>query len=205
MDQQLASGSATSAVPPAVLAGGGTVIGAGTVVRDQHQYLLFVLGGEAYAIGILQIKEIIEYGQLTEVPMMPEVIRGVINLRGAVVPVIDLSSRFGKGCSQITRRTCIVIIEVSVEGERHDVGVIVDGVTAVLEITAKDIEPPPAFGAKLRTDFIAGMGKVEGKFVIILEVDRVLSLEEISQVVASRNAEGLVQPALVEAANNSHH
>ena len=147
---------------------------------DQQQYLTFVLGGEAYAMGILAIKEIIEYGALTEVPRMPPFIRGVINLRGAVVPVIDLSARFGKPATQVTRRTCIVIIEVMTGEETQDVGVMVDAVNAVLEIPAQEIEPPPSFGANIRTDFISGMGKVGGKFVIILNVQNVLSVDEMA-------------------------
>lgn len=146
---------------------------------EQRQYLTFMLGGEMFSIGILCIKEIIEYGGLTEVPMMPDCIRGVINLRGAVVPVMDLSSRFGKPSTAVTKRTCIVIIEVETDGARQDMGVVVDAVNAVLEIPASEIEPAPSFGSKIRTDFIEGMGKVNGKFVIILNVNRVLSVEEI--------------------------
>ena len=151
-------------------------------IEEQQQYLTFLLGGEMFAIGILNIKEIIEYGSLTTVPMMPAFIRGVINLRGAVVPVIDLSARFGHAQSSITRRSCIVIIEVQAEGEKHDVGVVVDAVSEVLEIHASQIEPPPNFGARIRADFIAGMGKVKDKFVIILNVDRVLSIDEMAMI-----------------------
>lgn len=149
---------------------------------QQRQYLTFMLGGEVFAIGILSIKEIIEYGNLTEVPRMPEFIRGVINLRGAVVPVIDLGARFGKQATSVSRRTCIVIIEVEHEGEQQVVGVMVDAVNEVLDIAAGEIEPAPSFGAKIRADFIRGMGKVEGKFVIILDVDHVLSLDEMSSL-----------------------
>jgi len=148
--------------------------------EDQQQYLTFLLGGEMFAIGILNIKEIIEYGNLTTVPMMPEFIRGVINLRGAVVPVVDLSARFGRRPSEITRRSCIVIIEVEAGGEKQDVGVVVDSVSEVLEIPPADIEPAPSFGAKIRADFISGMGKVGGRFVIILDVDKVLSVDEMA-------------------------
>lgn len=148
--------------------------------NSPQQYLTFLLGGEMFAVGILNVKEIIEYGTVTSIPMMPSFIRGVINLRGAVVPVIDLSSRFGNPPSQVSRRTCIVIIEVSEGDERQDIGIVVDAVSEVLEIPRSDIEPPPAFGAKIRADFITGMGKVNGRFVIILNVGQVLSVEEIS-------------------------
>jgi len=149
---------------------------------EQGQYLTFMLGGELFAIGILVIKEIIEYGQLTTVPMMPESIRGVINLRAAVVPVIDLSARFGREPAQTTRRTCIVIIEVQSEDGHQVVGLIVDAVNEVLEIAAVDIEPAPSFGAGIRTDFIRGMGKIDNRFVVILDVDRVLSVADLAAV-----------------------
>lgn len=146
----------------------------------QTQYLTFMLGNEMFAIGILAIKEIIEYGSLTSVPMMPPAIRGVINLRGAVVPVMDLAIRFGKAAAPVGKRTCIVIVEILADGERQDIGVIVDTVNEVVDIALNEIEPPPAFGAKIQTDFIQGMGKVEGRFVIILNVDNVLSTEEVA-------------------------
>lgn len=148
--------------------------------HEQQQYLTFMLGGETYAMGILAIKEIIEYGNLTEVPRMPDFIRGVINLRGAVVPVIDLGARFGKQATSISRRTCIVIIEVTNGEETQDIGVMVDAVNEVLEIPASEIEPAPSFGANIRADFIDGMGKIGGRFVIILNIRQVLSVEEMS-------------------------
>jgi purine-binding chemotaxis protein CheW len=154
---------------------------ASAAIEDEAQYLTFMLGGEMFAIGILGIKEIIEYGNLTVVPMMPAFVRGVINLRGAVVPVVDLSARFGRKNSDITRRSCVVIIEARAEdGQTQDIGLLVDTVSAVLEIPAAQIEPPPNFGAKIRADFISGMAKVEGKFVIVLEVSQVLSIDEMA-------------------------
>lgn len=150
-------------------------------VAEQKQYLTFVLGGEMFSLSILCIKEIIWYSNLTEVPMMPECIRGVINLRGAVVPVMDLSARFGKPATPVTKSTCIVIVEVdsSTEGERQNMGIVVDAVQAVLEIPSTEIEPAPTFGTKIRSDFIEGIAKVNGKFVILLNVSQVLSREEI--------------------------
>ena len=155
-----------------------------SAVVEEKQYLTFMLGGEMFSIDILCIKEIIWYASLTEVPMMPACIRGVINLRGAVVPVMDLSSRFGKPSTPVTKSSCIVIVEVAtqVEGERQSMGVVVDSVQAVLEIPASEIEPAPSFGAKIRPDFIEGIGKVNGKFVILLNVNQVLSSEEIGQM-----------------------
>lgn len=157
------------------------VAGRGVVTEDQEQYLTFLLNGEMFAIGILHIKEIIEYGSLTDVPMMPGFIRGVINLRGSVVPVIDLSARFGRQRSEISRRTCVVIIEVTAEDDsRQDIGVVVDSVSEVLEIPRDHIEPPPAFGAKVKVEFILGMGKVDNNFIVILDVQKVLSLSEMA-------------------------
>ena len=153
---------------------------------EPAQYLTFMLAGEAFAIGILAIKEIIEHHSLTAVPMMPDCVRGVINLRGAVVPVVDLQARFGRPSSEVTKRTCIVIVEVHApaEGgpESQVIGVLVDAVNEVIDIGPADVEPPPAFGARIRTDFIQGMGKVKGKFVILLDVDQVLSLDDIGQL-----------------------
>ena len=163
-----------------VQAKGGAV--AVKVDEAPSQYLTFTLGGEMFAVGILNVKEIIEYGNLTEIPMMPTFIRGVINLRGSVVPVIDLAARFGGNSSELGRRPCIVIVEVA-DGElQHDIGIMVDAVSEVLDIPGSEIEPPPTFGAKIRADFIFGMGKVNGKFVIILNINKVLSIEEIAQL-----------------------
>ncbi len=155
-----------------------------TTFDEPQQYLTFMLTGESYAINIQRIKEIIQYGELTEVPRMPDFIRGVINLRGAVVPVIDLSSRFGKQPTVVGRRNCIIIIEVEVDSETQSIGVMVDSVNAVLEIPASEIEPAPKFGSNIHTDFIAGMGKIAGKFVIILNIQYVLSMDDMAAIVA---------------------
>lgn len=156
--------------------------------EGRNQYLTFLLDGEMFAIPILNIKEIIEYGHLTTVPMMPPFIRGVINLRGRVVPVVDLAARFGRGVTQVARRTSIVIIEAGAtvateEGdltETQDIGIMVDAVNEVVDIDATDIEPAPSFGARIRPDFISGMAKYKGGFTIVLDVGRVLSVDEMS-------------------------
>jgi len=159
------------------------VVSGQAATNEEQQYLTFQLGGDMFAIAILNIKEIIEFGNLTEVPMMPSFIRGVINLRGSVVPVVDLSARFGRKRTEVSRRTCIVIIEVEGgEDTKIDIGVMVDSVSEVLEIPRSEIEPPPAFGARIRVDFIQGMGKVAGKFVIILDANQVLSVDELSML-----------------------
>ena len=149
---------------------------------DVNQYLTFILGGETYGVSILVIKEILEYNEPTLVPMMPDFIRGVINLRGSVVPVVDLSLRLGKETTGVAKRTCVVIIEVQYENESMEIGVVVDAVNEVLDIAPENIESAPNFGAKIRTDFIHGMGKVDEKFVVLLNIDHVLSIEELSML-----------------------
>lgn len=162
-------------------------------LAESGQYLTFVLSGEVYALGILNIKEIIQYGDLTEVPMMPPFIRGVINLRGKVVPVVDLAARFGKGVTNVSRRTSIVIIEMAQaedEGDAQSIGIMVDAVNEVVDIAAAEIEPPPAFGAKIRPDFISGMAKQTGRFIIVLNLDQVLSMDEMVALGKTMNNNG---------------
>ncbi len=150
------------------------------VGERKKQYLAFGLGGEALAIEIEYVKEVIQYGDLTQVPMMPPFVRGVINLRGAMVPVIDLSVRFGRGSTEIARRSCIVILEVPRADGPLDMGIIVEDVSEVLELAKSDIEPAPAFGGDLRSEFLSGVGKVGSRFVILLDVKHVLSGNELS-------------------------
>ena len=168
-----------------------------TAIEESGQYLTFLQRGEMFAIGILGIKEIIEYANLTTVPLMPEFISGVINIRGAVVPVIDLSARFGREAAVTTRRSCIVIIETVNDNQKIDIGIIVDSVSEVLEIPPADIEPAPRFGTNIRADFISGMGKVNDKFVIILDICRVLSVDEMSSL-ASVGSESMSEITLLE-------
>lgn len=149
------------------------------------QYLTFLLNGETYAVGILSIKEIIAYDRLTEVPMMPTFIRGVINLRGRVVPVVDLLSRFGHGNTALAKRTSIVIVEIIDHSDENtnkatDIGIIVDAVNEVLDIAEDMIESPPSFGAAIRPEFIIGMAKREGGFMVMLAVDTVLAVNEMA-------------------------
>ncbi len=152
------------------------------LVEPPRQYLAFKLGVESFAMEITSIKEVIQYGNLTEVPLMPDFIRGVINLRGSVVPVIDLSVRFARAPTEIVKRTCIVILEVAHGDDLLTLGIIVDQVEAVLDISNSDIEPAPAFGSTLRSEFLEGVGKVAGGFVILLDVNHVLSLDELASL-----------------------
>ena len=173
------------------------------IVAQGQQYLTFAVSGEAFAIAIAAIKEIIEYRPPTDVPMMPAYIRGVINLRGRVVPVIDLAVRFGRGKGEVSKRTCIVILEINQDDQQQDISVVVDAVSAVVDIADADIEPPPRFGARLRADFITGMGKIGEQFVIILNVDRVLSVEELAMLSGvDENAEVPLAISASQAGNN---
>lgn len=144
------------------------------------QYLTFTLGEEVFAMDIRTVREIIQYGAMTAVPLMPSFVRGVINLRGAVVPVIDLQARFGRAAAQVGKKTCIVVFDTFREGERVELGLLVDAVSEVIDIPADQIEPPPDFGASVRRDFIRGMGKVASRFVIILEPGRALDVSEMA-------------------------
>ena len=143
------------------------------------QFLSFELCGEEYAVNILRVKEIIEYDTLTRVPAMPPSVRGVINLRGRVVPVVDLSARFGLEESTITRRSCIVMVELTDGDDSVVMGIITDAVSQVLDLADSAIEPPPSFGTRISTDFIKGMAETGKKFVIILDVDRALDAAEL--------------------------
>jgi purine-binding chemotaxis protein CheW len=149
-------------------------------VESREQYLAFTLGGETFAMDIRAIREVIQFGSLTQVPLMPPFIRGVINLRGSVVPVIDLFVRFDRPPTAVSHRTCIVILELAQGEQSAELGVMVDNVSEVLSIGASEIEPAPAFGSDLRSEFIAGVARVKDRFVILLDVNHVLSIEELA-------------------------
>jgi purine-binding chemotaxis protein CheW len=154
----------------------------------QQQYLTFFLSDEEYAINIQRVKEIIEYTTVTKVPKVPEWIRGVINLRGNVVPVVDLTVRFGLEARPVTKTTCIVIVEVEQDNERAVMGVIADAVNQVIDLTPKDIEEPPAFGTRVRLEYLFGMGKLGKKFALILNIDSVLNNSELLAVSTLQSA-----------------
>lgn len=165
---------------------------------DQAQYLTFLLADEEYAIGILRVREIIEYDTLTRLPSAPRDVRGVINLRGSVVPVVDLSVRFGLPERVPTRRTCIIIVEVAMHGEDVVMGILADAVSQVVDLGADDIEPPPPFGTRARMEHLAGMGRSGNKFVLILNIDAILSHDlagELSAVADASSAGLAAQPA----------
>lgn len=146
----------------------------------EGKYLTFTLAEEEYGIGILKIKEIIGMLPITSVPQTPEFVKGVINLRGKVIPVLDLRLRFGMPSIDYSDRTCIIVVEIGGQAETILVGIVVDAVSEVLNIKGDDIEKTPTFGTKLDTDYILGMAKMEGGVKILLDIDQVLSSDELS-------------------------
>lgn len=148
----------------------------------EGKYLTFALACEQYGIGILKIKEIIGMMNITEVPRTPEFVKGVINLRGKVIPIIDLRLRFGMVEIEYNDRTCIIVVEIQGQSEMVMTGIVVDSVSEVLSIRRVDIEDPPTFGTSLNTTFILGLAKMEGSVKILLDIDKVLTKEEIVQL-----------------------
>lgn len=150
---------------------------------EGEKFLTFSLHNTAYGIPIKRIKEIIEYGGITRIPMTPASIRGVLNLRGNVVPIIDLCERLEVGSSDVSRKSCIIIVEIDDDDEKIDLGFIVDGVEQVIAIGDDNIEAAPAFGATIKSEFIGGMGNVDDSFVTLLDMDTVLSVQALSDLV----------------------
>jgi purine-binding chemotaxis protein CheW len=144
-----------------------------------EQYISFLLAGEEYAVGILRAREIVEYDVITRIPMAPPGIRGVLNLRGRVVPVLDLAEKLGLPKTEPTRWTCILMVEVAFEAEPMLIGMLIDAVSEVIDLSPDDIEPPPPFGIRVRLDYLAGIGKVGKKIVLLLDIDRILSPDEL--------------------------
>jgi len=153
---------------------------AGTEATREGKYLTFSLAGEEYGIGILKVREIIGMMTVTPVPQTPEFVKGVINLRGKVIPVIDLRLRFGLDATAYTERTCIIVVEIHGESGSIPMGIVVDAVSEVLNIRSADIENTPSFGVKLNTDFILGMAKTDGGVKILLDIDKVLGAFQLT-------------------------
>ena len=156
--------------------------------QDVQQYLTFMIGGEEYGVSLLKVKEIIEYDTVTEIPKTPEWVRGVINLRGNVVPVIDLAVKFRLAPSVAGKLTCIVITEVACEGEATVMGVMADSVCQVIDLKSHDIEAPPTFGTRVKVDYLLGMARSGKKFCLLLDTERVLSTEELLELPDSMEA-----------------
>ncbi|MGP9825653.1 chemotaxis protein CheW [Ectopseudomonas khazarica] len=164
--------------------------------QQQRQYLTFRVQQDMYAVASRYVREILEYDQVTQVPMMPSLVRGVINLRGAIVPIIDLADRFGHGLSPLGARTCIVIVEILDdiviveildEDETHLMGALVDAVSAVVEIEADALRQAPAFGSRVRSEFIEDMARLDERFITLLRMEQVLSVEQIAAMAGLRN------------------
>ncbi|HOX51759.1 MAG TPA: chemotaxis protein CheW [Fibrobacteria bacterium] len=149
------------------------------------QFLTFRLGGENFGIPIERVREILQFVEPTLIPMMPPFLRGVINLRGAVVPVIDLQCRFGRETTNVAHRSCIVIVEIEYDGAAHSLGILVDAVDEVLAVERSRIEPKPTFGTKIRSDFVDGLLNLEKRFVVTLDIQQVLSIDELATLVGT--------------------
>ncbi len=152
---------------------------------DTAQYLTFKLDGEVFALGIDKVREVLDYTSVTKVPQVPEFMRGVINLRGSVVPVVDMRLKFGMTRTDKTVNTCIIIVEINLERETTVLGALADSVQEVLDLEPYQIEPAPKIGTKLRTEFIRGMGKRDEQFIIILDIDKVFTSAELAGVQTS--------------------
>jgi len=153
---------------------------------EKQQYLTFCIGNEKFGMPLGQTREVIEYGGVTKVPLMPSFLTGVINLRGEVVPVIDLGVRLGKNAIEIRRRTCVIIVEMQHEGQEFTLGLLADSVYEVMELDADNVEAAPSFGANLRAEFILGIAKQNDDFIVLLDADRTLSLRELAKLVEAQ-------------------
>jgi purine-binding chemotaxis protein CheW len=160
-------------------------------INETTQYLTFRLDEEIFALDITKVREVLDYTTVTRVPQTPDFMRGVINLRGSVVPVVDLRLKFGMSATESSVNTCIIITEVQVDSETVVLGALADAVQEVLDLEAGSIAPPPRIGTKLRTEFIKGMGKQNDRFIIILDVDKVFSIDELASV----RQDGAAEPA----------
>ena len=165
------------------------------------QYLTFLTAGEEYAVGIVKVSEIVEYEAVTTVPNTPVWIRGVTNLRGRVVPVVDLAAKFGLPHSNISKFSCIIITEVMFQSEKLTMGVLADSVSQVVELSADEIEAPPPFGTRVKTEYLLGMGPLGKKFCLILDIDKVLSADELLAVTESADGERSTNDSSTNASN----
>jgi len=160
-------------------------------INQTTQYLTFKLGDEVFALDISKVREVLDFTTVTKVPRTPEFMRGVINLRGSVVPVVDLRLKFGMSRTENGVNTCVIITEVTVDGDTTVLGALADSVQEVLDLDADHIAPAPKIGTKLKTEFIKGMGKRDDRFIIILDVDKVFSSDELALVKQDETAAAL--------------
>jgi purine-binding chemotaxis protein CheW len=149
-------------------------------ITETGQYLTFILDEEVFALDITTVREVLDFTKITKVPQTPDFMMGVINLRGSVMPVVDMRLKFGLSKTELTVNTCIIIVEIELDGEITLLGALVDSVQEVIELDPEHIEPPPRIGTRLNTKFIKGMGKQDDRFLIIVEIDKVFSVEELA-------------------------
>ncbi len=159
-----------------------------TDIMETTQYLTYKLEDEVFALDITKVREVLDFTSITRVPRTPEFMRGVINLRGSVVPVVDLRLKFGMSKTEKTVNTCIIIVEVAVDNETTILGALADSVQEVLDLDPAHIEPAPKIGTRLNTEFIKGMGKKDNRFVIILDIDKIFSTEELAVVQSKKES-----------------
>ena len=162
-------------------------------ITQTSQYLTFILDQEIYAMDITQVREVLDFTKITKVPRMPDFIKGVINLRGGVVPVVDLRLKFGMSQAQKTVDTCIIIIEINIQETQTLLGIMADSVQEVMSMEPDQIEPAPKIGTRLKTEFIKGMGKKNDEFIIILDSDKVFSTDELTIVQEVEKNTGAIQ------------
>ncbi|MBU2515373.1 chemotaxis protein CheW [bacterium] len=153
-----------------------------SVTIEADQYLTFKLEDEIFALGIDKVREVLEFNRVTKVPQTPDMMRGVINLRGSVVPVIDLKLKFGMGETQKSVNTCVIIVELDLDGENTLIGALADSVQEVIDLEESQIEPAPKIGTRLNNELIRGMGKRNEEFIIILEIEKVFTLSELEML-----------------------
>ena len=158
-----------------------------SIINETRQYLTFKLNDEVFGVDVAQVREILDYVKITKVPQTPDFMCGVINLRGSVVPVVDMNIKFGMAKTEKTVNTCIVVVEIELEGDTTILGALVDSVQEVFEIEPQNIEPAPKIGTKLKTEFIKGMGKRDDNFIIILDTDKIFSSDELELVKSANN------------------
>jgi len=159
-------------------------------ITETTQYLTFKLDEEVFSVDISKVREVLDFTTVTKVPQTPDFMRGVINLRGSVVPVVDLRLKFGMSRTEKTVNTCVIIVEINIEGEVTVLGALADSVQEVIDLEPDQIEPAPKIGTRLRTDFITGMGKRENQFIMILDIDKIFSSEEIAVVQGASSGTG---------------
>ncbi|OPY59946.1 MAG: Chemotaxis protein CheW [Syntrophorhabdaceae bacterium PtaU1.Bin034] len=160
---------------------------------ETEQYLTFKLEDEVYAVEVAKVREILDYTPITKVPRTPDFMRGVINVRGSVVPVLDLRLKFGMTLTEKSVDTCIIVLEITLEEETAILGALADSVQEVIDLEPGQIEPAPRIGGRINTEFIRGMGKRDGRFIMILDIDKVFSMEDLEGVHTEDTAEPKAQ------------